>query len=196
MFEWLIRISTASDSYIVSIFPRPDRRNVATSLKTNLFIIASSSAIFRRKMERKSYRFTLSVGFSCYRICNRCGRRWRSFQRTCQTVVFDTLNSLMARRRFVQTTHKRLSNDFNTLSTHRQSAGAFALHTQPPVTKRLYQAPTDGWLKGLFPYSRHNITTDFVSWNANTENAFSGPDAILLYWRTQLCLAGRMHSWL
>jgi hypothetical protein len=138
-------------------FTRPDRWNVASSLKTNLFIIVSYSSGFPRKSQQKSCPFTLSEGFSCCRICNRYGRRWRSFRRTCQTVVFGTLSSLLARRTDLCGLR---TNDCRMVSTRSALTDGLPvllpLHAQPSVTKRVYQARTESWPGGLFPYFRGN----------------------------------------
>jgi hypothetical protein len=42
---------------------------------------------------------------------------------------------------------------------------------------------TWGFLLYFCQNCHRTVTTDFVSWNTNTENAFSGPYAILSYWQ-------------
>jgi hypothetical protein len=97
--------------------------------------------------------------------------------------------------------HTNDRNGFNMLCSHRQSADTFAFtHTQPLLTKCPYNARICGLPGEIFLYLCWNhhctLTTDSISWNADTQNAFSSLDAILSYWKMYLCLMSRMHSWL
>jgi hypothetical protein len=108
-------------------FTLPDWRNIASSSNANLFITVWSPSIFSRKFQQKSYRFTLSVGFSSCRIrCQHAGRCWRFRKKNRQKVIFGTLSSLRGPHRFPRTTHQQLSNSLTTLWTHRRSAVSFA----------------------------------------------------------------------